>query len=155
MNSRFLGDNFSSSNTFIFSLTDNNNETSNVFSNIFSVFFDNILENDRFNEAVENSMATYNEELFKKKDEKVIHTPSVVYETLDTKINLCFICREDFDPKDWVYPLSCQHIFHKHCLDEAVAHQHYKCCQCNKDLDIRPKKQEIVNEIGHSISYSD
>lgn len=125
-----------------------------MFTNIFSIFFDNILENDRFNQAVENSMVTFNDELFKKKDEKVIQTPSAIYETLNSDKKLCFICREDFHPKDCVYPLSCRHVFHKHCLDEAIAHQHYKCCQCNKELDITPKNQDIVNEIGHSISYS-
>jgi hypothetical protein len=40
-----------------------------VFSNIFSVLFDSFIENDRFNEAVQNSMDSYNEELFRKKEE--------------------------------------------------------------------------------------
>ena len=140
-----------SSDSIIIPIFDNAQESpSTVFSNIFSVLFDSFIENDRFNEAVQNSMDSYNEELFRKKEEFVVDLEAQEPDTLvmDKK---CFICLELLGDK--IYLLPCGHCYHKDCLDDAMAHQHYKCSLCNAEI---PKKkntsrEELQNENGHTI----
>jgi hypothetical protein len=121
--------------------------SNSLFSNIFNFLFDSIIENDRFNEAVQNSLNTFNDELFNKKSEyKFDHLNSTKI-TTDKK---CFICLEI--NHDDLYELPCKHIFHYDCINEAVLHQFYKCPLCNAEIP-KKKMQQEVNENGHIISY--
>lgn len=143
-----------SSDSIIIPIFDNSQESpTTVFSNIFSVLFDSFIENDRFNEAVQNSMDSYNEELFRKKEEFVVDVESLEKLSENMVNKKCFICLELLGDK--IYSLPCGHCYHKDCLDEAMAHQHYKCCLCNAEI---PKKkntsrEELQNENGHTIIY--
>jgi choline kinase len=134
----------------------NNNESSpaNIMSNVFSLIFDNLLESDRFNEAVQNSMDTYNQELFKKTNEFKIKIEPELYDgDIEKK---CFICIESLEGK--VYKLDCGHTYHQSCLEEAVSHQHTKCSICNKQFPIQQekpwKKEKYTNTNGHVITIS-
>jgi hypothetical protein len=128
--------------------------SSNILSNVFSVIFDNLLEGDRFNEAVQNSMDTYNEELFKNTNEYKINLESVSYDS-DCSKKQCFICLEKLQGK--VYDLPCHHIFHENCMEQAISHQHTKCPLCFKEIPVTPKKpwtKEEYEHSGHKISIS-
>jgi hypothetical protein len=142
----------------------------NIFSSIFSNIFNNIIEVDRFNEAVQNSMETYNEELFKKVDDYVIDRPLLSSIPSSSRVSTCFICMADLktgenipeevgEKKD-LYELPCHHVFHASCLQEAVSHQHYKCCLCQEKIPLITKKkteminQEEYNHNGHRITIS-
>lgn len=137
-----------SSDSLLIPLLTNNNDTpANIFSNIFTILFDNVAETDRMNEAIENSLNTYNDELFKRKEN--------VYITIEAKNlqsdKLCFICLEQLTGK--VYELGCGHIFHQGCLDRAISHQHYQCSICKSAIPIQQsKKEEYENENGHRIA---
>lgn len=100
------------------------------------------------NEAMSNSMESYHNELFQKKDECFLNHPSEVYTDEDPII--CFICLQNIMKNETIYRLECSHHFHKSCLDTAVSHQHKECPLCRKPL---PLKTYVVNEEGHKIFY--
>lgn len=128
-------------------------DSDNVVTNIFNAIFDNYLDNDRFNEAVQNSLDTYNEELFKKKNEFRINAKPIIYDLIVEK--KCLICLNNLN--NWIYKLPCQHMFHVDCLDNAVAHQHYKCCICNQTFPLQKQmnwQQQFENDDGHTIILS-
>jgi hypothetical protein len=149
-------------------------DPSNVFSSIFSNVFNNLIEVDRFNEAVQNSMETYNEELFKKVDDHTINLPIVQNIPSSSRVSACFICTAELDPvvadqnpfettdkKNGFYELPCHHVYHASCLQEAVAHQHYKCCLCQEKIPLvskactaTTKEEEEYNQSGHRITIS-
>ncbi|PRT52474.1 Receptor y region, transmembrane domain- and RING domain-containing protein 2 [Wickerhamiella sorbophila] len=45
----------------------------------------------------------------------------------------CSVCLADFDASDKVRQLSCQHIFHQHCIDEWFTKYHSYCPLCQLD----------------------
>lgn len=45
----------------------------------------------------------------------------------------CSICKENFDIHDTIRLLSCQHIYHKNCVDDWLK-QHPRCPTCNKNI---------------------
>lgn len=45
----------------------------------------------------------------------------------------CPICKENFDIHDTIRLLSCQHIYHKNCVDDWLK-QHPRCPTCNKNI---------------------
>lgn len=139
---------FNNNNSILIPILNNDNGE-NVFSNIFNVLFDNIIENDRFNEAIQNSMDTYNQELFKKTNEYEIDKNMIKY--IDSP-HKCFICLES-KPTNLI-ELPCSHKFHYDCINTAISHQHYKCPLCHTEI---PKKiiykEENINDVGHIISY--
>lgn len=45
----------------------------------------------------------------------------------------CSICKENFDIHDTIRLLSCQHIYHKKCVDDWLK-QHPRCPTCNKNI---------------------
>jgi len=145
-----------SSDTFIIPLLDNESNPRNVFSSIFNILFDNVVEYDRMNEAIQNSLNTYNEELFKRVDdvcidlkEQYLDINNEEHQKILEKI--CFICLEKLDGN--VYILNCNHVYHKKCLDEAVSYQHFKCSLCNETIPTKNTiKEEYENENGHKIS---
>jgi len=142
----------SENNRFFINLSNlllSNDNTDVVFENVFNVFFDNLLENERFQEAVTNSINTYNDEIFNKNDE--------YYIDLKTNINdcekQCLICLELISVSENVYTLECSHIFHKECLDTSIEHQHYECPLCKHKIKVKSKihwKDEYENN-GHTI----
>lgn len=136
------------SNNFLIQFNIDDGPPNSVFSNIFNFLFDSIIENDRFNEAVQNSLNTYNDELFNKKSEYKFDHSNLTKIKTDKK---CFICLEinDYD----LYELPCKHIFHYDCINEAVMRQFYKCSLCGADIPKKKIEQE-VNENGHIISYN-
>ena len=127
--------------------------SSNIVSSVFNLIFDNLLEGDRFNEAVQNSMDTYNQELFKKTDEYTINLSPESYSENEPKN--CFICIENLEGS--VYKLECGHIYHQKCLEDAISHQHTRCPVCHKDIPMMQKKiwkkDEYTNN-GHKICIS-
>lgn len=145
---------FSSESIFIPLSNNNNNSPTNLFSNIFNVLFDSFTENDVFNDVIQISMDSYNDELFKKIND--IYIDLSASETDDSMKNKnCFICLENLvdSINNRVYKLKCNHIFHKKCLDKAISHQHYNCCICKGKIPIKKmEKEEYENENGHKIS---
>ena len=131
-------------------------EGSSLFSNLFSAIFDQIFEQDRFQEALQNSLQTYQEELFKKKDEYQLSIPSKILQSTDISSLSephCFICLDTFLPNDSVYTLSCSHTFHMSCLNDSISFQHNSCPLCREPLQLSPKWEEFQNENGHFIRF--
>lgn len=134
-------------------------EIGSSLGRLFNLIFDNVLENDRFNEAVQNSMNTYNEEIFKRKNDYELdlfaEEVKAESEFLDKK---CFICLDPILLGNKIFPLPCRHTFHEECLKEAVAHQHYQCCLCHSKFPIQKVKKwledEYETEEGHKICFS-
>lgn len=145
----------SESNRFFINLSSfmlSSNETTNdaIFENVFNVLFDNILENERFQEAVSNSINTYNDEIFNSMDEFVIDCSYELNKATDEK---CYICLECMEENEKIYKLECSHIFHKSCLDKSISHQHYNCPLCKHKIKVKKKinwSDEYENE-GHKI----
>lgn len=122
--------------------------------NIISLMFDNLFENDRYNEAIQNSLNTYHEEIFSLKDEYKIDNVSFKLQIIDENQSKCFICLENFQINDDIYKLECNHIFHKECLDDSIKHQHYECCLCKHSIKVIEKKIDTYeNENGHIIQF--
>lgn len=128
-----------------------------MFSHLFSSLFDQLFEQDHFQEVLQNSLETYHEELFKKKDEfqltiqPIQLQPSDLVSLTDTP---CHICLESFLPLDTVYTLPCGHVFHTHCLDDSISFQHDSCPLCRKPLQLVPKWDEYQTEDGHIIRFT-
>jgi len=125
--------------------------------NIFHQLFDNLLENERFQEAIQNSLNTYNDELFQKTDEFQIDLTSqqlIPYgEDMETT-SICQICLETMLHGEWIYRLPCQHSYHKDCLQKSIEHQHYECPLCKHAIPIRKKvlwTEEEYEQDGHRI----
>jgi hypothetical protein len=160
---------FLTSDSILFSSTTTTPSENNIFSSIFSNIFNNIIEVDRFNEAVQNSMETYNEELFKKVDDHIIDRPLLSSVPSSSRVSTCFICAADLkhgenteEQEKGFYELPCHHVYHACCLQEAVAHQHYKCCLCQENIPLLPQEpeppvnvnKEEYNHNGHRITIS-
>ena len=103
-----------------------------IYTNIMRLV-DIIMEDDQYNQALSDSMDTYNAELFRKSETDVpINLPEVVLE--ETPAEPCRICLESLSKGDSVYKLSCVHVFHKECIKTAINHQHAMCPLCRKDI---------------------
>lgn len=127
-----------------------------IVSNLFSAIFDQLFEQDRFQEALQNSLQTYQEELFKKKDEYQLSLPSTILKASDISSlpePHCFICLESFFPNDSVFRLPCSHTFHTSCLNDSISFQHDSCPLCREPLELSPKWEEFQNENGHYIRF--
>jgi hypothetical protein len=125
------------------------NQDNYVIDNVFNALFDNLLENERFQEAVSNSINTYNDEIFNKTDEYMMQDLPI----LNYKEEKCLICLDEINKNELIYKLKCKHIFHKDCLNESIQHQHYDCPLCKTKLDLKKKinwQDEYENE-GHKI----
>lgn len=68
-------------------------------------------------------------------DEK---TKVILYREVDvslkSKYETCFICLADFDEEDTIRKITCEHIFHKDCIDPWLLKESYKCPVCRSDL---------------------
>jgi hypothetical protein len=124
-------------------------QTSITLEGIFNALFDNLLDNERFQEAVSNSMNTYNEEIFKKNNDFVIDLQAIPCQK-ETK---CLICLESILFNEMTYPLECLHLFHKSCLEQSIEHQHYECplCKCKINIKKRIKLEDEYENNGHYI----
>ena len=143
--------------SIIFPVGERQEQPSFVLSNLFSILFDSSLENDRLQEAVQNSMDTYNQEIFRRKDE--FRLPEPVTEDPESEIpegSVCRICLESLSHP--VYRNPCGHGFHTGCMETAIAHQHYKCPVCTKEVPVVRNNawEDVVfeNEDGHRIEFS-
>jgi Zn finger protein HypA/HybF involved in hydrogenase expression len=105
------------------------------FEDFFNFLIEETIENSILNTALENSMESYDKELFKKKDDFIMKQASIKYKCLNHKDGECFICLEKFKETAVVYELPCKHIFHKSCLDNAIRHQHYHCPMCKSKIE--------------------
>jgi hypothetical protein len=138
----------------LFPVGDRQERPSLVFSSLFSLLFDNSIENDRLQEAVQNSMDTYNKEIFQRKDEFRLENPSAEGAPGDGP---CRICIEPLSAPFYRNP--CGHEFHTRCIETAIAHQHYKCPVCTEAVPVVRRDnvwKDVVfeNEDGHRIALS-
>lgn len=63
------------------------------------------------------------------------HTSTMEYNQIQPTYQQpsCSICKENFDIHDTIRLLSCQHIYHKNCVDDWLK-QHPRCPTCNKNI---------------------
>lgn len=111
-----------------------------------------LIETDIYQATVEQSMETYNEELFRKREGvRLLVPPHLLTKSeLDQmKTPKCFICLENFSIKESVVKLPCTHIFHHDCVEGAIHHQHSKCPLCRQTI---PLKEEEINQDGHRVT---
>ncbi len=106
------------------------------FNDFFNMLVEETIENNILNTAIENSLQSYNDDLFKKKNEYIIDCQSQRMEEMPKK-EICYICLEECKTRSVVYRLPCGHFFHKSCLDQAISHQHYHCPVCKDKIPIK------------------
>lgn len=140
--------------SLVFPVGERQEQPSFVLSSLFSLLFDNSLENDRLQEAVQNSMDTYNQEIFRRKDEFRLEDPVTEGAPGD---GACRICLEPLAAP--FYRNGCGHEFHTACIEDAIAHQHYKCPVCSEAVPVVRREDAWVdvvfeNEDGHRIALS-
>ena len=62
--------------------------------------------------------------------------PTSEYSVLESKIKSmnvrCTVCQDDFNDKDTVRVLPCEHIYHLDCIDDWLKEHSYKCPCCRK-----------------------
>lgn len=103
-------------------------------------FFDVVLEEEMMRQTLERSMATYNDELFKKYEGDVdIQTERIALSTEHVKDLQCFICLEEIKAETEVYNLPCSHWFHPECILDAVKRRHARCPLCRKPIPVSDK----------------
>lgn len=128
----------------------NLNNVPNVFQNFLTII-DSLIEDEIYERTLNQSMNTYNEELFRKsKDKIVINLEKTTLESLDNLVEpLCRICLETFVSKDCVYRLPCTHDFHCVCLEDAVQRKHMNCPLCRSliPLQIEDEKSEDQSDV--------
>lgn len=107
------------------------------FDDFFGMLIGETIENTILNTAIENSLQSYNEDLFKKNDDFVIDMASERMAEEEVLTERCYICLEECKPRCVIYRLPCGHFFHKSCLDQAIAHQHYHCPTCKSKIPIK------------------
>lgn len=137
-------------------MTRNQNEGSidSLFQS-FILHIEDLIENEIYQASLRDSMDTYNEELFKKRQDIVLDgivpfslTDEIIHEMkTDTK---CFICLEEFKIGASVIKLPCSHIYHVDCMNTLISHQHAKCPLCRGPLPL----QTLQNDSGHIIHYT-
>lgn len=103
-------------------------------------FFDVILEDEMMRQTMERSMATYNDELFKKYEGEIeIDAHKIIPSPEDVRDLQCFICLEEIKAGTEVYDLPCTHRFHTDCILDAVKRRHARCPLCRKPIPIVDK----------------
>lgn len=125
----------------------------------FSLYrlMETLIENRLFRQTVENSMETYNNELFRKRDDvrlSVQGSPWTAEEDGATGEDerKCYICLEVVEVGNMVVRLECKHVFHKHCVENAVAHQHFRCPLCRSAIPTHDVETN-TNSSGHRINF--
>jgi hypothetical protein len=134
--------------------SENNDEDANVpllplleeeeEEDIFDLYrlVETLIENRLFRQTVENSMETYNHELFRKRDDICLSAGGNVWTAEDDALlpeeeKKCHICLENIDIGHQVVKLQCKHMFHHACMESAVAHQHVRCPLCRQEVSTR------------------
>jgi hypothetical protein len=139
----------------IFGLFQEDEEQAPLFrvpSDTFLLFFENIFERELLHHAIEESMTTYSNELFRPQDTiQLCLSPVLLSETLWNGLGsdkCCYICLENMQVQENIGYLPCQHKFHFVCLEKLVSHQHTQCPCCRQSLPLREIQK---NESGHHI----
>ena len=126
------------------------------FTTIFTTMLDQLFEQDRFQEAIQHSLDSYQNELFRRGDAYVQLSPQLFSslsqeKTMEENKN-CPICLEHFSSEDQVYELSCHHRIHATCLDESVRFQHSTCPLCRESIPLVVQtSEEHTTGDGHII----
>lgn len=119
-------------------------------------YFTQIIEDSLLNSVMQQSVDSYHNDLFKKNEMLKINLSPSVFSKKNSET--CFICYCPFQENEIVYDLSCNHTFHKECLDKAVLFQHTKCAICRKDIPIHENNltnsRKETNQNGHMIHYN-
>jgi hypothetical protein len=118
-----------------------------------------LIENRLFRQTVENSMETYNHELFRKRDDVRLSTEGSPW-TAEEDAALsseeekkCYICLETIEVGNMVVRLECKHRFHQGCAEEAVAHQHFRCPLCRQAIPTHDVAPAETNSSGHRVQF--
>lgn len=91
-----------------------------------------LLEQQMVNAAMQESMDTYHDSLFREDPTRTINIePSP---KLDDEPQTCHVCLEQMVKGDLVVALPCQHSFHPPCIQQLVVHQHLACPLCRKTI---------------------
>jgi hypothetical protein len=122
-----------------------------------------LIETRIFRQTMENSMETYNNELFRRQEELCLDcTPTLWTDKEEEK--KCYVCLEMFASDHSVVKLPCRHVFHHTCVEDAVAHQHLRCPLCREDVPTRTREEkkekgeedkEDRNTSGHILRFPD
>lgn len=113
---------------------------------------ESLFERELFRRTLENSMETYNNELFqKKKDRRLVSTPYELTKEEHDAIEgekRCYICLEGMKLGEKVVKLACNHLYHHECAQDAVAHQHSRCPLCRSEIAVEEDNSSSNNGNG-------
>ena len=121
-----------------------------------------LIENRLFRQTVENSMETYNHELFRKRDDICLSAGGNLWTAEDDALlpedeKKCHICLEKIEIGHQVVKLQCKHMFHHACMESAVAHQHVRCPLCRQQVSTRDVSnvdaETHTNSSGHRVRF--
>ena len=118
-----------------------------------------LIETRLFRQSIDNSMETYNNELFRRQEELRLGSDPAPW-TDQEEEKKCYVCLELFLEGDPVVKFPCKHAFHHACAENAVAHQHLRCPLCRAEIPTRPKEEEKEeqqqpdrNSSGHVVRF--
>lgn len=128
-------------------------EEDDEYEEVFSLYrlVETLMETRLFRQTIANSMETYDQELFRRREDRCLQGDAVPW-TDEEKEKKCYICLEMFTTEDLVVKLECTHVFHHACAENAVAHQHLRCPLCRAEIPTR-SKDEDRNSSGHVIRF--
>jgi len=102
------------------------------------------IEQDMIRSAMQESMDTYHQSLFRKNSRLRLDLAPFLAEKDDE--GECFICLEPIRVSEEVVRLHCNHLFHAACIQDIVSHQHGHCPLCREAIPIREKTPSPVHE---------
>ena len=70
-----------------------------------------------------------------------IKVDTIQYEQVETKVESCGVCTEEFETTSTVSVLSCQHIFHEECVREW-GHYNQSCPLCRASIPIIEQEEK-------------
>jgi hypothetical protein len=108
-------------------------------ASLFDSYTDQVIVQD----AVNESMTTYYQELGRK-DENIqlgSTNESALFSRATCRNHKCFICLEDFGEGEGVVRTRCTHVFHRECIQKAIQYNP-RCPICKHAIDTQEMRRE-------------
>jgi hypothetical protein len=101
---------------------------------------DDEIENQMIQSAMDESMESLHQSLFRKDSRLQLNLIAV---QATTEQDHCHICLESILPAQEIICLQCEHVFHALCIQTIVSHRHNKCPICRKEIPVREKTPSL------------
>jgi len=101
-------------------------------------FYLSPLEDEILDNVMNESLSHFQDENMQRNDEiELSHNyQEIQFNPTKARNHKCFICLEEFIVNESVLSISCHHIFHKYCIQDAVKYN-TKCPLCKTEVLIK------------------